>query len=172
MPRENIPRRVWNRQTKFPNNHWLVALVTGKCSSTKPTRIATGVVCHLDTEQNRPYKIPWPCRELNRGPTAPQARTFTSVPHYSTDSMESLTSSVPLVDFGVAPICTIGLNYFSLGSNGKWQSPGRSPSGRAPGSSWILAILNIPQGLSWPSFLVISTNFLHQIENLLFSFSS
>ena len=39
--------------------------------STKPTRLATGVVCQPDTEQNRPYKIPWPCRGLNRGPTAP-----------------------------------------------------------------------------------------------------
>ena len=36
------------------------------CSSTKPTRIASGVVCHSETERNRPYKIPWPCRELNR----------------------------------------------------------------------------------------------------------
>ena len=42
----------------------------------KPTRLATGVVCHPDTEQNRPYKILWPCRGLNRGPTAPQARTL------------------------------------------------------------------------------------------------
>ena len=60
---ENLPRRVWNRQTKFTYNHWLAALVKGKCSSTKPTRLATGVVCHPDTEQteqNRPYKIPWP----------------------------------------------------------------------------------------------------------------
>ena len=44
--------------------------------STKPTRLATGVVCHPDTEQNRPYKIPWSCRGLNRGPTAPQAITL------------------------------------------------------------------------------------------------
>ena len=55
---------------------WLAALVKRKCSSTKPTRLATGVVCHPDTEQKRPYKIPWPCRELNRGPTAPQARSL------------------------------------------------------------------------------------------------
>ena len=41
----------------------------------KPTHLATGVVCHPDTEQSRPYKIPWPCRGLNRGPTAPQVRT-------------------------------------------------------------------------------------------------
>ena len=42
----------------------------------KPTRLATGVVYHPDSEQNRPYKFPWPCRELNRWPTAPQARTL------------------------------------------------------------------------------------------------
>ena len=60
----------------------IAAMVKGKCSSTKPTRLATGVVCHPDTEQNRPYKIPGPSWELNRGSTTPQARTFTSVPHY------------------------------------------------------------------------------------------
>ena len=37
----------------------------------KPTRLATGVVCHPDTEQNRPFKILWPCQGLNRGPTVP-----------------------------------------------------------------------------------------------------
>ena len=42
----------------------------------KRTRLDTGVVCHPDTEQNRPYKIPWPCRGLNQGPTALQARTL------------------------------------------------------------------------------------------------
>ena len=42
----------------------------------KLTRLATGVVCHPDTEQNRPYKIPWLCWGLNRGHTAPQARTL------------------------------------------------------------------------------------------------
>ena len=77
MPGENLPRRVWNRQTKLTYNHWLAALVKGKCSSTKPTRLTTGVLCHPDTEQNRPYKIcPWPYRGLNWGPTAPQARTL------------------------------------------------------------------------------------------------
>ena len=75
-PEENLPRRVWNRQTKLTYNHWLAALVKGKCSSTKTTCLATGVVFHPDTEQNRPYKIPWPYRGLNRGPTAPQARTL------------------------------------------------------------------------------------------------
>ena len=81
MPGENLPRRVRNRQTIFTYNHWLAALMKGKCSSTEPTRLATGVVCHPDTEQNRPYKIPWPCRGLNRGPTA--SENFISVPHYS-----------------------------------------------------------------------------------------
>ena len=76
MPGENLPRRVWNRQTKFTYNHWLAALVKGKCSSTKPTRLASGVVCHPDTERNRPYKIPWSYQGLNRGPTAPQAITL------------------------------------------------------------------------------------------------
>ena len=76
MPGENLPRRVWNRQNKFTYNHWLAALVKGKCTSTKPTRLATGVVCHPDTERIRPYKIPWSCRGLNPGPSAPQARTL------------------------------------------------------------------------------------------------
>ena len=84
MPGENLPRRIWNRQTKFTCNHWLAALVKGKCLSTKQTRLATGVVCHPDLEQNRPYKIPWPCQKLNRGPTAPQGRTLPVCQHYST----------------------------------------------------------------------------------------
>ena len=54
--RGNLPCRVLNRQTKFTYNHWLAALVKGKCSSTKPTRLATGVVYHPDSEQNMPYK--------------------------------------------------------------------------------------------------------------------
>ena len=78
MPGENLRRRLWNRQTKFTYNHWLAALilVKGKCSSTKPTRLTTGVVCHPDSEQNKPNKIPWHCRELNRGPSALQVRTL------------------------------------------------------------------------------------------------
>ena len=36
--------------------------------------LSTGLVCHPDTEQNRPYKILWSYRGLNREPTAPQAR--------------------------------------------------------------------------------------------------
>ena len=76
MPGVNLPRWVWNRQTKFTYNHWLAALEKGKCSSTEPTHLATGVVCHPDTEQNRPYKIPWPYQELNWGPIALQVITL------------------------------------------------------------------------------------------------
>ena len=43
--------------------------------------LATGIVCHPDTEQNRPYKTPWPCRGLNLG-LLHHKRQFTSVPHY------------------------------------------------------------------------------------------
>ena len=77
MPGENLPRFSPGIEYGIgkPNSH-SAALVKGKCRSTKPTRLATGVVCHPDTEQNRPYKIPWFCRGLNRGPTAPQARTL------------------------------------------------------------------------------------------------
>ena len=60
MPGENLSRRVWNRQTKFTYNHWLAALVKGKCLSTKPICLATGVVYNPDTEQNRPTKSPGP----------------------------------------------------------------------------------------------------------------
>ena len=81
-----------NRKTKFKNNHWLAALVKEKCSSTKPTRLTTGVVCHPDSEQNRPYKISWPCRELNRGPTAPQARTL-PVCHTTTNIYKPLSTA-------------------------------------------------------------------------------
>ena len=59
-----------------PGYNWLAALVKGKCTSTKPTRLATGVVCHPYSEQNRPYKIPWSCRGWNRGPSVLQARTL------------------------------------------------------------------------------------------------
>ena len=78
MPGENLPRWIWNRQTKFTymNSHWLAALVKGKCLSTKPTRPAIGVVRYPDTEQKITYKIPWPCWGLNQGLTALQARTL------------------------------------------------------------------------------------------------
>ena len=33
-----------------------IHLMKGKCSSTRPTHLATGVVHHPVTEQNRPYK--------------------------------------------------------------------------------------------------------------------
>ena len=54
-------------------NHWLPALVKGKCSSTKPTRLGIGVVCHPDTEQNRPTKSPLQglnrCKNIDSPPT-------------------------------------------------------------------------------------------------------
>ena len=82
MPGENLPWRVWNWQTKFTYNHWLAALLKGKCSSTKPTCLATGVVCHPDTEQNRPYNIP-KSRGLNWGPTAPhQCATLLHIDYF------------------------------------------------------------------------------------------
>ena len=63
-----------------PNSHtttgYIAVLVKGKCLSTEPTCLATRVVCHPDTEQNRPYKIHWPCWGLNWGPTALPARTL------------------------------------------------------------------------------------------------
>ena len=81
MPGENL--RVWNQQTKFTYNHWLAALGKGKCSSTKPTRLATGVVCHLDSEQDRPYKIPPALPGFEPETYCTASENFTSVPHYS-----------------------------------------------------------------------------------------
>ena len=66
----------------------------------KPTCLATGVVCHPDSEQNKPYKIPWPCRGLNRGPTAPQARTLPvchTTPHSTHFEIITLLFSLLLV---------------------------------------------------------------------------
>ena len=80
MPGENPPRRVWNWQTKLTYNHWLTALVKGKCSSTKPTRLSTGVMCHPDTEQNPPVALPG--FEPRTYCTA--SENFASVLHYST----------------------------------------------------------------------------------------
>ena len=78
VPVENLPRHAWNLQTKYTYtyNYWLAALVKWKCSSTKPTCLATGVVWYPDTEQNRPYKIPLPYQELNLAPTTLQASTL------------------------------------------------------------------------------------------------
>ena len=64
----------------------------------KPTRLATGVVCHPDTEQNRPYKIPWPCRGLNQGPTALQARTLPVC--YTTPLSELLWNELWKINMG------------------------------------------------------------------------
>ena len=103
MPRENLLyhgeygigiKQIHIQQCikQFTYNHWLAALVKGKCSSTKPTCLATGVECHPDTEQiqYRPYKIPWPCWKLNQGLTAPQARTLQvchTTPLHSTNNV-------------------------------------------------------------------------------------
>ena len=86
MPGENLPRQVWNRQTKITCNHWLAALVKGKCSSTKPTRLATGVKCHPDTEQNRPSKNPLALPGFEPGTYCTASENFTSVPHYSNNN--------------------------------------------------------------------------------------
>ena len=67
---------------KLAYNHWLAALVKGKCSSTKPTRLATGVICHPDTEQNRPYKI-LALPGFEPGTYCTTSENFTNVPHYS-----------------------------------------------------------------------------------------
>ena len=75
--------RVWNRQTKFTHNHWLAALVEGKCLSTKPTGLPTGVLCHPDTEQKKALQntLALPGIELETYCTA--SENFTSVPHFS-----------------------------------------------------------------------------------------
>ena len=52
MPGENLPRRVWNRQTKLTYNHWLAALVKGKCSSTKPTCLGSAEVYEYEVSIN------------------------------------------------------------------------------------------------------------------------
>ena len=46
------------------------------CISERNQPLATGVVCHPDTEQNRPYKVRWPCRELNWKPIALQRELY------------------------------------------------------------------------------------------------
>ena len=64
-------------------NHWLAALVKGKCSSAKWTHLAIGVVCHPDTEQNRPTKFP-ALLGIEPGTYWTASETSTIVPHYST----------------------------------------------------------------------------------------
>ena len=100
VPGENLPRRVWNQQNKFTYNHWLAALVKRKCSSTKPTRLAIVVVCHPDTEQNRPYKIPWPCHS-----NWLQWELY----QYATLLHNSIASSVNHIEVCCIRICAISL---------------------------------------------------------------
>ena len=85
--RKPIPIKV-GMESANQIHHWLVALVKGKCTSRALNQPASPLeyMCHPDTEQNRPYNIPWSCRGLNQGPTAPQARTLpvchTTLPLY------------------------------------------------------------------------------------------
>ena len=66
-PEQRKPTRwVWNQQIKFTYNHWLAALVKGKCTSTKPTCFITGVGL-----QN-PLALPG----LNQGPIASHAKAL------------------------------------------------------------------------------------------------
>ena len=74
MPREK-PTKLGMESANQIHVHTTTGL-KGKCLSTKPTCLTTGAVCHLDTEQNRPYRIPWPYRESNQGPTTPQVRAL------------------------------------------------------------------------------------------------
>ena len=70
-----------------PNSHTTTAscIVERKVfSSTKPTCLTTGVVCHPDTEQNRPYKNPLALLGFEPGTYYTASENFTSVPHYST----------------------------------------------------------------------------------------
>ena len=53
MPGENLPR------IQPP-----AGCIGERCSSTEPTRLATAVVCHPDTGQNRPTKSPDPAGDL------------------------------------------------------------------------------------------------------------
>ena len=67
-----------NSHTTTDQLHWQNESVR----ALNPTCLATGVVCHPGTEQNRPYKIPWPSRDWN-GDLLHHKQNFTSVPHYS-----------------------------------------------------------------------------------------
>ena len=62
-----------------PLDRW-ISERKGKCSSTKPTRFATAeVVCHPDTEQTRPYKIPLPAGNWTGDQYCTASENFTSV---------------------------------------------------------------------------------------------
>ena len=73
-PEQRKPTRwVWNQQIKFTYNHWLAALVKGKCTSTKPTCFITG---------SRPTKSVGPAG-IEPGPYCIACKSSTSVPHCS-----------------------------------------------------------------------------------------
>ena len=125
-------------------NHWLVALVKGKCSSTKATRLATGVVCHLDTEQNRPYKIPWPCQGLNSGTT----KNSPSVPHYSTIAWFTGRWSLKNI-------------FFSYCRQNVLPGSGDARSRKQPRSNWWLIMRSIKWGNQDQFWVILSQNLTH-----------
>ena len=61
----------------------LASLVKGKCSSTTPTCLATGVVCHPDTEENIGPTKSLAVPGFEPGTYRTARENFTSVPHYS-----------------------------------------------------------------------------------------
>ena len=86
MPGENLPRRAWNRQTKFMYNYWQAALVKDQVfehvtnppchrGSVNPNNYLINTLYQLNVEVNRPIMFSfldkWPRRGLNPGPTAP-----------------------------------------------------------------------------------------------------
>ena len=81
--RENLPRWVWNPQTKFLCNYqiinfWLVALVKGKCLSTKSTHLATWAVYHPGMEYVLQNPLALPGIEL--GTYCTTSENFPKVP--------------------------------------------------------------------------------------------
>ena len=150
MPGENLPRQVWNRQTKFTYNDWLAALVKGKCSSTKPTRLATGVVCHPDSEQNRPYKIPLALPGFEPGTYCTVSENFTSVSHYSnTDN-----TNPPLVNHwgNMSPSLYASGGVFKLNAQcwTRWRARADGPE------KWRLYPVNFRNKLCILTFIILS----------------
>ena len=69
-------------KTKLTHSHRLAALVKGKCSFTKPTRLVSGIVCHPHTNQNKPYKSTDAAGNWN-GVLLHRNENSTIGPHYS-----------------------------------------------------------------------------------------
>ena len=122
MPAENLPSRVWNKKTKFTYYHWLAALVKGKCLRTKPICLATGVVCHPDTEQNSQTtctKSPDPAGNWP-GTYCTASKSSTSVSHYSTlhgNVLFTLVGYIFSIEFSVIVTCRIKWFVFSMNWN-------------------------------------------------------